>query len=260
MEITVEVPGTPEQVWQAIATGNGISSWFLPTDLDEREGGVVRFHMGETDSEGSVTRWEPPTRLEYSEPEWAELTGHDPSSVTPLVTEFLVEARSGGTCVVHVVSSAFGSGDWEEEFFEHMKETWLPFFDNLRLYLARFPGQQVTSLEADAQFDASAEKVLAAMQVRLGVDSVGQSVEANGLRGSITRLGSQELFIELEGSPAGYFGAAAFDTGDGSTVGVVRGWLFSDDARDYVDRQQPTWKAWLETLAIDSPSTAKTSA
>ena len=42
--------------------------------------------------------------------------------VTPLATEFLVEAQSGGTCVLRVVSSAFGTGaDWEQEFFDEME-------------------------------------------------------------------------------------------------------------------------------------------
>ncbi len=31
VQVDVEVPGTPEEVWQAIATGPGISSWFVPT-------------------------------------------------------------------------------------------------------------------------------------------------------------------------------------------------------------------------------------
>ncbi|HWC68508.1 MAG TPA: hypothetical protein VG478_10610, partial [Acidimicrobiales bacterium] len=115
MELTFELPGTAEQIWDAIATGNGISSWFLPTDVEEREGGAVCFHMGETDSPGTVTGWEPPHRFAIVEPDWAQLTGHDVSSVTPLATEFLVEAQSGGTCIVRVISSAFGTGaDWEQ--------------------------------------------------------------------------------------------------------------------------------------------------
>ena len=36
VQVEVEVPGTPEEVWQAIATGPGISSWFVPTELEER--------------------------------------------------------------------------------------------------------------------------------------------------------------------------------------------------------------------------------
>ena len=37
----VEVPGTPEEVWDAVATGPGVSSWFYPTDIDGQEGGEV---------------------------------------------------------------------------------------------------------------------------------------------------------------------------------------------------------------------------
>lgn len=33
VQVEVEVPGTPEQVWQAIATGPGVSSWFVPTKV-----------------------------------------------------------------------------------------------------------------------------------------------------------------------------------------------------------------------------------
>ena len=52
--------------------------------------------------------------------ELRQFRGHE-GAVTPMVTEFLVEATSGGTCIVHVVSSAFGTGaDWEQEFFDDM--------------------------------------------------------------------------------------------------------------------------------------------
>ena len=30
VQAEVEVPGTPEEVWEAIATGPGITSWFVP--------------------------------------------------------------------------------------------------------------------------------------------------------------------------------------------------------------------------------------
>ena len=36
-----QAPGTPEEVWQAIATGPGISSWFVPTEFEERDGKPV---------------------------------------------------------------------------------------------------------------------------------------------------------------------------------------------------------------------------
>lgn len=253
MAFSVEVPGTPEQVWDAIATANGISSWFLPTDVEEHEGGAIVVHMGETDSPGTITGWDPPRRLEYSEPEWAALSGHDVDSVTPMVTEFLVEAQSGGTCVVRVVTSAFGTGaDWEQEFFDDAKKHWLPFFDNLRLYLARFPGQRVTSMEVAADIKGHPDTVWSAIRQALGAGAVGQPVDARGLTGQVERIGASpgpnEMLLSLTDPVAGYLGFFAHDKGDGSTMASIQGWLFSDDAPGYIEREQPAWQAWLESL------------
>ena len=44
VQVEVEVPGTPEEVWQAIATGPGVSSWFVPTEV--RDDGTVVSHFG----------------------------------------------------------------------------------------------------------------------------------------------------------------------------------------------------------------------
>ena len=46
VEVETEVPGTPEEVWQAIATGPGISAWFVPAKLEGREGGRVALDFG----------------------------------------------------------------------------------------------------------------------------------------------------------------------------------------------------------------------
>ena len=57
----IEVPGTPEEVWQAIATGPGIAAWFVPAEVEEREGGVTRLEiMPGVEQEGVVSAWQPP--------------------------------------------------------------------------------------------------------------------------------------------------------------------------------------------------------
>jgi Protein of unknown function (DUF1579) len=38
VQVEVEVPGTPEEVRQAIGSGPGISSWFVPADFEKRDG------------------------------------------------------------------------------------------------------------------------------------------------------------------------------------------------------------------------------
>lgn len=64
---------------------------------------------------------------------------------SPLTSEFVLEALSGGTCVVRVTSSGFGTGAaWESDFWDDMGPQWMPFFDNLRLYPAHFPGQEAS--------------------------------------------------------------------------------------------------------------------
>jgi uncharacterized protein YndB with AHSA1/START domain len=253
MELTFELPGTPEQLWDAIATANGISAWFVPTDFESRLSGAVAFHMGDVVSRGTVTGWEPPHRLEYEEPEWAGLTGHDEAAVTPLVTEFVVEAKSGGTCMLRVVSSAFGVGaEWEQEFFDEMEKGWRPFFDNLRLYLVRFPGQRVTSLSVDAQLPASADAVWSTLRSSLGARAVGESVDARGLDARVERLDTDPsgVLLRLDDPLPGYLGMVVFDMGDGKTLARLEGYLFSDAAPAYVERERPGWKAWLENLSV----------
>jgi len=254
-EFSIEVPGTPEQVWDAIATAKGISAWMMHTDMEEREGGAVAFHMGpDASSEGTVTGWEPPHRLEYEEPNWAALAEQDPSTVTPLVSEFLVEAQSGGTCVVRVVSSAFGTGaDWEQEFFDQMGQGWAPMFQHLRLYLTHFPGQRATRLEAAADFPGAPAALVAAVCAAFGIEDVGQSVDVRGAAGIVERIGENHVLLRLTEPVAGLLAFFAMATGENSSRVGVGGYLFSDGAAGYVQQEQPEWQTWLGGLAAEAP-------
>ncbi len=135
-ERTLEVAATPEQVWDAIATADGISAWMVPTRLDPQVGGEVSFDLGGFRSTGVVTDYTPNHRFAYEEPwpiaDHEPIADHDLSSVTPIATEFLIESASGGSCVIRVVTSAYGSGaDWENEFFAEMVAGWGAILDNL---------------------------------------------------------------------------------------------------------------------------------
>ena len=66
VQVEVEVPGTPEQVWEAIATGPGVGAWFVPTDVDGRVGGFAPARCGSDirDRVGARTpAFEMPARL-----------------------------------------------------------------------------------------------------------------------------------------------------------------------------------------------------
>lgn len=157
-ELAYEVSATPEQVWQAIATAEGISAWMLPARLDPRVGGELSYDLDGATYFGVVTAYEPHERLAYEEPwpigerpedldpemaAWFESLGapleqvyDDVASATPIATEFVVEAQSGGSTVIRVVTSAYGAGaDWEHEFFDQMVEDLRPIMDRLATYL-----------------------------------------------------------------------------------------------------------------------------
>lgn len=159
MERTYDVAASPEEVWDAIATAEGISTWMVPTRLDPQVGGEVVFEHGGFTTTGTVTGYEPTRRFAYEEPwpiaagepvpegmrPWFEAVGvpqeqvdRDLEAITPLATEFLVEAASGGSCVLRVVSSSYGSGaDWEHEFFAEMAAGWIELLDRLADHLGK---------------------------------------------------------------------------------------------------------------------------
>ncbi|MGL5823415.1 MAG: SRPBCC family protein [Nocardioides sp.] len=143
-EHTRELAATSEQVWDAIATADGISAWMVPTRLDPQIGGEVSFDHGGFRSTGVITDYTPNQRFAYEEPwpmteemrEWVadtaghEVTDEELASISPIATEFLIEAASGGSCILRVVSSSYGSGaDWENEYFSEMVAGWgtVPF-------------------------------------------------------------------------------------------------------------------------------------
>ncbi len=101
VQVEVEVPGTPEQVWQAIASGPGISSWFVPTTVEKDASGkplriLSSFGPG-MDSVANVTSWNPPNKFTASSEDLGP-------GAPPIASEWIVEARGGGTCVVRVVA------------------------------------------------------------------------------------------------------------------------------------------------------------
>ena len=251
LEFSVEVPGTPEQVWQAIATAKGMSAWFTPTDIEEREGGSLHFSMGaEMGSDGQVTGWDPPRRLVYEE-DWAALMGKDPDLLSAWTSEFLVEAQSGGTCVVHVTTSGFGTGaDWESDFWAEVGPNWMPFFDNLRLYLAHFPGQEAAHLEATASRAGDASTLWSTLHDALGLGDEGTTVEVRGATGTVERVFESQTLVRLTAPVPGILNVFAHSESDERATVGVRAYLFSADAADYVRREEPGWQAWLQELSV----------
>lgn len=131
IDLSVEVPGTPEQVWDAVATGPGITSWFVPHEVAEQEGGTVTMSFGSMGEEkATVAVWDPPRRVVF--------TG---GGEHPLAYEWLVEAKDGGTCVVRLVNSGFGQGEAWDNDYDAMTQGWRLLLQILQLHLTHFRGR-----------------------------------------------------------------------------------------------------------------------
>ena len=250
LEAAIEVPGTPEQVWEAIATGPGITAWFMPTEVEEHEGGAVRMDHGPAvQSTAVVSAWDRPQRFAYEE-EWqpAQAPGGP-----RIATEFLVEARAGGTCVVRVVMSGFGEGDDWDRAMESFTSGWQTALESLRLYLAHFPGQHASPIAVSgATRNASPDEIWQSFTHALGLAEAAEGGRAAtrgpgvpAFAGTVERAEERMLTLVLE-EPAPGLGFLGVGGPADEVFTIVRAQLFGEGAEAVAAREQPAWRAWMD--------------
>lgn len=250
IQVAVEVPGTPEEVWQAIATGPGISAWFVPAEFEEERDGkpvAVKLDFGPAmESRSVVTAWDPPRMFAREGAGWV------PGS-PPIGTEFSVEARAGGVCVVRVVQSLFAStDDWDGQL-TGAEEGWPGIFRVLRLYLTHFRGQRSAIMQLMAPVPGTAAEAWATLTAALGLNGVGDGQRWAVPAGVPALAGVVEFVSE---SPYGALlrldqpapGTAALGTiefGD-AVMATLSFYLYGDQAAENVARVTPLWQAWMQ--------------
>lgn len=244
----IEVPGTPEEVWRAIATGPGHAAWLLPADIEPGEGGAMVIHREpySADANATVTVWEPPHRFAYEEP-----IGPD---AKPMATEFLVEAKGGGHCVVRVVSGFHHDGEGWEDLVEGAGEGWRMSLTVLRAYLTHFPGQPAANLDAIVDLGRPASERARASTVLF--DSLGLTglvagdpfrtpAGAPSLAGTVEHIGEGYVLLRtVEPYPALY-AISCFPMADGAPLSAnVLARLYRTPTEVAV-REQANWQTWL---------------
>ena len=248
VQVEVEVPGTPEEVWQAIATGPGISAWFCPAEFEEVDGKPVAakltFGPG-MESRSVVTAWDPPRLFAREADGWA------PGS-PPIATEFSVEARAGGVCVVRVVNSLFAStDDWDKQL-EGAESGWPGIFRILRIYLTHFRGQRSAMMQVMAPVALTKEEAWATLTAALGLNGVGAG-QRWAVPAGVPALGGVVEYVNQ--SPCGALlrldkpgpGTAALGimTLPGSVLVTFNFYFYGDQAAGNVARETPLWQAWI---------------
>jgi uncharacterized protein YndB with AHSA1/START domain len=245
----IEVDGTPEEVWEAIATGPGISSWYVPHTVEEREGGAVLASFGEGPElqiPGRVAAWQPPYRVVFDGGEHGE----------GLAFEWLVEARDGGTCIVRLVNTGFGTGAAWDDQFDGMNEGWLLFLLNLQLHRHHFPGQHAVTCLPGAMWPGPRDRTWRDVTAALGIPaqpSVGEHLILEGddtppLGGTVASVAPWRLALVLDRPLPGTAFLAVEGAGD--AVGVsVWSYLYGAAAPATAAGLRLAWQEWLEQHA-----------
>jgi uncharacterized protein YndB with AHSA1/START domain len=257
VELEVQVAGSPEEVWEAIATGPGITAWLHPTEVEERAGGRFRFDMGAGPQEGTVTAWEPPRRF-AQETSWAPAGDLPPGRVA---TEWVVQARGDGTCTVRMTMSGFGTAaGWEEEL-EGMAAGMRLALDTLARYRTWFPGRRGRWLRAGTAAAGSPARAWAALTEALGLARAapGQRVDTGGrggpaFAGVVERAGGGDgwwdLLVRAERPWPGFVNV--YLVGQAGWAGL-EACLYGEDAAEVAAREQPAWQAWLAARLAGGP-------
>lgn len=240
----IEVPGSPEEVWQAIATGPGHATWLFPADIEPAEGGAMVIHRKPygDDADVTVTAWDPPHRFGFH-----ESIGPDAPALT---TEFLVAAKRGGGCVVRVVSGLSDDATGWEDLIDGVSEGWRMALIVLRAYLTHFAG--LSSSNFDVMVDlgrphTDRDQAFAELVDFLGLTepAAGAAFRTSDVAGTVEHVSEGYALLRVVEPYSALFAISCFPMGQDAPLSVnLMARLYS--APDGVaERERVRWQTRL---------------
>jgi len=237
IELETTLSASPEGVWEAIATGPGIDSWFMGrNEVEPREGGVAAMDTGGRREEAVITAYEPGKRFATR-----MATAEDGRF---MAFEYLIEGRNGGSTVLRLVHSGMLGDDWQDEY-DALRRGWPFHLHTLREYLTHFPGRAGVPVFAVAPSEGrSAQDVHAALTRALSLPTP----VAVGARAHAEPAGLPPLDGEVVWSDDGRIKVR---TADGiytflQFTGVVL--MFHHLFGQNTDGAEVAWQQWLTGL------------
>lgn len=133
VRVEVRVQGPVDRVWSAIATAQGISTWFAPTSFKFGPDGLPRritfnFGPGSIDAV-TVAAWDPPHGFAV------ESSGFIPGGPS-VTTQWNILEASHETCEVCVQHQLVADTDKWDGYLEGAESGWSEFFENLKSHLS----------------------------------------------------------------------------------------------------------------------------
>jgi hypothetical protein len=218
----VELPATPEQVWEAVATGPGTASWLFPEEPGPND----------------IVESDRPYR-------YAVRTEGEGGFFNAL--EFVIEAREGGTAVLRYVhSGVFDDEGWENQydavnshtdFYLHTLGQYLEHFSpKTATYIGGGPGG-IDGPEASMTPDA-----FETLKRALGASAEGDRVSLpnGGGEGVVDYANDRFLGVRTGDALYRFFGRNAF----GGPVGMSVHHFGDVDA----DATGRSWSDWLQSV------------
>jgi hypothetical protein len=218
----VELPATPEAVWEAVATGPGTASWLFPEDPG------------------------PDSKVESDRPNRFAVRTEGPGGFNSI--EFVIEGREGGTTLLRYVhSGVIDEADWDDQFdavdghtdfYLHTLSQYLEHFSpRTATYVGGGPGGlqgPAASMTPDA-FET--------LKQTLGASRIGDRVRVpvDDVDGEVDYLTSHFMGVRSDEALYRFFGRNAF----GGPVGMS-----IHHFGDGVDAEAAgaAWTAWLERV------------
>lgn len=235
----IELAATPEQVWEAIATGPGVDSWFMGhTEIEPGQGGATRFTQFGQTQPGQVTAWEPAKHFSFR--------SEDPEG-TFMAFDYLIEGREGGSTVLRFVHSGILGDDWEEQY-DALNEGDRMYLQKLAAYVKRFSGRTSRfSLLLPSSPVTDLAKVEQAFRAAFSL--TGPVTEGTPARLAVADLPADEGTVEFVNIPR----SLGVCTADGlytlaygyGNMAFVSYHDFSDTADQKATEQ--AWQNWLST-------------
>jgi uncharacterized protein YndB with AHSA1/START domain len=236
----LEVDATPEQVWEAIATGPGLDSWFMGrNDIEPREGGSARWSIGGYTAESTVTAWDPPTRFVNTQRAAPDGGFHQ--------FEYRIEAGEGGAPTrIRYIHTGMLTGDWEAEY-EAMSEGDPMYLQKLVEYVTYFSGRFGVPVDVMGPTAPDREGAMARMRHALGLaGDIAEGDEVTLMPDAIEPIAGvidyvSPSFFGLRSSDALYRFIYAYTGGT-----MVGHHLFAEDADQAAS--EAAWLSWLTRL------------
>jgi uncharacterized protein YndB with AHSA1/START domain len=150
-EHVLDLAAPPAEVWKAITAAEELVRWFpLGASTRPGKGGEIVYRWGELVGRCRILEWSPPQHLRTTwmeapeggtAPEFPRTASAKPTERVPVVVDWFLDGRDGGTRL-RLVHSGFGrDAQWDKEF-DGTNRGWEFELRALQHYLARQRGKE----------------------------------------------------------------------------------------------------------------------